>query len=185
MDIGISHSLLRCYSAIWGSASSFVPNEMMTFYVTPSYVLVRERRRFPFPFIPHSCRLFHVGFFFLFSSVLCSWNSTCDHSKLLWLMVLSSALPAAVLTGCGVHSDSKQGWGFVISCPRSVLSLCISPERPAKPDSSDSVAILQGNNCITARIKKMLSFRVEKNIFLEAKKRHVHRCGSLPELFSM
>lgn len=168
MDIGISQLAFKLASSdvtLQSEHSSFIPNEMLTFYVTPSSVLVRERWLFPSPFIPHSCRLFRVGFFFLFRASCAVETARLTTAGCLWLMVLSSALPAAVLTGCGIHSDSKQGRGVVISCPRSVLSLWISPQRPAKPDSSDSVSILQGNNCITARILEMLSFKVEKKHF--------------------
>lgn len=150
-----------------------------------SFVCVGQRKAtVSISFYPPLVSSVPCGVLFPFTSVLCSRNSTCDHSKLpvtngtfLWITCCSADrmwYAQWLLTRTG---------GVVISCPRSVLSLCISPERPAKPDSSGSVAILQGNNCITARIKDMLSFRVEKNIFLEAKKHHVHRCGSLLKHF--
>lgn len=153
MEIAISHPLLQCCSspstAIWRSASSFIPNEMMTFYVTPllhtceqlenSSLKVRERQHFPF--CNHSCLVCSTWVFFFFFEHLktvCVTTAGC-----LWLMVLSSALPAAVLTGCGVHRDSNKGGGCNFMSPRCPFPLCFPRERWAKPDSSDIVLLFR------------------------------------------
>lgn len=95
-------------------------------------------------------------------------------------MVLSSALPAAVLTGCGVRSDYQQRQGGVISCPFYVPVVyfpSVSQERGEQSLTALTVLLFCSEIIVSQHELKRDCCPWEgekKHFFLEANKCHVH-----------